>query len=592
MAHPLSGQTQRLRADEVTERDAARALPEERAARGGRVSIWCRKSSSDVPLHAHADDLSELSAGLRARRFSSVELTRTLLERIERHNGALNAFLTVTEPRRRSRRRGMRMRRCRRAAAVRSPASRSRTRTSSAPTASAPPAARAFSTISSRRTTRRWSRGLKAAGVVLLGKTNMDEFAMGSSNETSYYGRCATRGTSRACPAVRRAGRRLRSRRGSCPAPPAPTPAVRFASPPRSPASPASSRLTDACPRYGMIAFASSLDQAGVLTQSAQRMPRSCSAAMAGFDPRDSTSVDAPVPDYVGALDKPLKGLRDRPAARSSSTRDSTRACAELRAGCARSVQARSERTTREVSLPHLPLSVPTYYVVAPAECSSNLSRFDGVRFGHRCENPRDLLDLYKRSRGEGFGAEVKRRIMTGTYVLSAGYYDAYYLKAQKVRQLISDDFRRAFEAGRRADRARRRRPRHSSSARRSTTRSRCISTTSTPSARISRAARRSMPCGFVECPAGGPADHRAGVQRSAAAQCGASLPAGNRLAPASARAGTSEPWSGKPSSVWRSTRSSPRAPRSFRARRLRTARRPTRRRISWISAIRACCRC
>jgi aspartyl-tRNA(Asn)/glutamyl-tRNA(Gln) amidotransferase subunit A len=150
------------------------------------------------------------------------------------------------------------------------------------------------------------------------------------------------------------------------------------------------------------------------------------------------------VPDYVGALDAPLKGLRIG-LLKEFFDEGLERRCAE-RVKAALEVFKALGAQTREVSLPALPLSVPTYYVVAPAECSSNLSRFDGVRFGHRCENPRDVLDLYMRSRGEGFGAEVKRRIMTGTYVLSAGYYDAYYLKAQKVRQLISDDFRRAFE--------------------------------------------------------------------------------------------------------------------------------------------------
>jgi aspartyl-tRNA(Asn)/glutamyl-tRNA(Gln) amidotransferase subunit A len=194
--------------------------------------------------------------------------------------------------------------------------------------------------------------------------------------------------------------------------------------------------------RYGMIAFASSLDQGGVLTRSAEDAALLL-GAMAGFDPRDSTSVDAPVPDYVAELGQPLKGVRIGVIREFFDQ--------GLEPGVGKLVQDAIEAlrlqgaTVREVSLPSLPSSVPTYYVVAPAECSSNLSRFDGVRFGHRCDSPRDLLDLYKRSRGEGFGDEVKRRIMTGTYVLSAGYYDAYYLKAQKVRQLIAADFERAF---------------------------------------------------------------------------------------------------------------------------------------------------
>jgi len=195
--------------------------------------------------------------------------------------------------------------------------------------------------------------------------------------------------------------------------------------------------------RYGMIAFASSLDQAGTLT-STIRDAAMLLAHMAGFDPRDSTSVDTPVPDYLGALEQPLAGLKiglvqeffEKGLEEESGkrVRDALRVYEKLGAKLI------------EVSLPTLPLSVPAYYVVAPAECSSNLSRFDGARFGHRCEDPKDLLDMYKRSRAEGFGDEVKRRIMTGTYVLSAGYYDAYYLRAQKVRRLITDDFARAFQ--------------------------------------------------------------------------------------------------------------------------------------------------
>jgi aspartyl-tRNA(Asn)/glutamyl-tRNA(Gln) amidotransferase subunit A len=194
--------------------------------------------------------------------------------------------------------------------------------------------------------------------------------------------------------------------------------------------------------RYGMIAFASSLDQGGVLTRSAEDAALLL-GAMAGFDPRDSTSVDTPVPDYVAELGRPLDGLRVGVIREFFDTGLDPRVGRLVQD--ALEVLRASGAEVREVSLPALPLSVPTYYVVAPAECSSNLSRFDGVRFGHRCEAPRDLLDLYRRSRGEGFGDEVKRRVMTGTYVLSAGYYDAYYLKAQKVRQLIAADFARAF---------------------------------------------------------------------------------------------------------------------------------------------------
>jgi aspartyl-tRNA(Asn)/glutamyl-tRNA(Gln) amidotransferase subunit A len=195
--------------------------------------------------------------------------------------------------------------------------------------------------------------------------------------------------------------------------------------------------------RWGMIAFASSLDQGGPMARTAE----DCAAmlqVMAGFDPRDSTCLDRAVPDYALALERDLSGLRiglpkeffgdglDAGIAAAIET-----AIAEYR---------KLGATVHEVTLPNMHLSVPAYYVVAPAECSSNLARYDGVRFGHRCSDPKDLLDLYTRSRGEGFGAEVKRRILIGTYALSAGYYDAYYLKAQKIRRLISDDFRRAFE--------------------------------------------------------------------------------------------------------------------------------------------------
>ncbi|MFZ2508925.1 MAG: Asp-tRNA(Asn)/Glu-tRNA(Gln) amidotransferase subunit GatA, partial [Steroidobacteraceae bacterium] len=283
---------------------------------------------------------------------------------------------------------------------------------------------------------------LAAAGMVMLGKTNMDEFAMGSSNENSWYGPVrnpwdgtkvpgGSSGGSAAAVAARLAPVATGTDTGGSIRQPA-----------------ALTGLTGIKPtygrvsRYGMIAFASSLDQAGVLAQSAEDAALVL-GAMAGHDPRDSTSVGVAVPNYAAGLGRPMKGLR------IGVIGEFFGAGLEERTG--RAVREALEgframgAAIVELSLPNLPLSVPTYYVVAPAECSSNLSRFDGVRFGHRCTDPRDLQDLYKRSRGEGFGAEVKRRIMTGTYVLSAGYYDAYYLKAQKVRSLINADFRSAF---------------------------------------------------------------------------------------------------------------------------------------------------
>jgi aspartyl-tRNA(Asn)/glutamyl-tRNA(Gln) amidotransferase subunit A len=192
-----------------------------------------------------------------------------------------------------------------------------------------------------------------------------------------------------------------------------------------------------------MVAFASSLDQAGVITRSAEDAALLLSV-IAGFDQRDSTSVDHPVPDYRAGLDAPLEGLRIGIVRQHFDEGLDAGCGARVREALAALEQQGAQLL--EVDLPNLDLSVPAYYVVAPAECSSNMSRFDGVRFGYRAPDAKDLLDLYCRSRGDGFGAEVKRRIMTGTYVLSAGYYDAYYLKAQKVRQLISNDFRSAFE--------------------------------------------------------------------------------------------------------------------------------------------------
>jgi len=283
---------------------------------------------------------------------------------------------------------------------------------------------------------------LKQAGSVLLGKTNMDEFAMGSSNETSYYGPVrnpwdtasvpgGSSGGSAAAVAARLSVAATGTDTGGSIRQPAALCGITGLKP-------TYGRIS----RFGMVAFASSLDQAGPMTRSAQDAA-TLLQVMAGFDPRDSTSADQPVPDYREDLDQPLSGLRIGLPREYFD--------AGLDAGVAASVeQAINEyrslgAKTVEIGLPNSRLSVPVYYVVAPAECSSNLARFDGVRYGYRCAEPRDLEDLYKRSRGEGFGREVKRRIMVGTYALSAGYYDAYYLKAQKIRQLIADDFRQAF---------------------------------------------------------------------------------------------------------------------------------------------------
>jgi aspartyl-tRNA(Asn)/glutamyl-tRNA(Gln) amidotransferase subunit A len=389
----------------------------------------------------HNLSIGDLADRLANRQISSVELTRHFLARIERLNPSLNALVTVTAEQ----------------ALQAAEAADGRRAAGEAGQLLGIPLIHKDIFCTDGVRTSCGSRmldnfiapydatvvtRLKAAGAVMLGKANMDEFAMGSSNETSYYGPVknpwdtskvpgGSSGGSAAAAAARLAPFTTGTDTGGSIRQPAALTGVTGVKP-------TYGRVS----RFGMIAFASSLDQAGVLAQTAADAAIVLQA-MAGFDPRDSTSIDAPVPDYAATLNAPLNGLKigllreffeGLEARNAALIHDALKVYRELGA------------ETVEVSLPHLPLSVPTYYVVAPAECSSNLSRFDGVRFGYRCETPKDLLDLYKRSRGEGFGAEVKRRIMTGTYVLSAGYFDAYYLKAQKVRRLITDDFRAAFQ--------------------------------------------------------------------------------------------------------------------------------------------------
>ena len=389
--------------------------------------------------------LHDLSIGaladlLRERQISSVELTHHFLGRIERHNPGLNALITATGEQAllEAAAADLRLQRGERGPLLGIPLIHKDifctdgVRTSCGSRMLDNFVAPYDATVVER---------LRAAGGVMLGKANMDEFAMGSSNETSYYGPVknpwdtskvpgGSSGGSAAATAARLAPYATGTDTGGSIRQPAALTGVTGIKP-------TYGRVS----RYGIIAFASSLDQAGVFARSAADAA-TVLQAMAGFDARDSTSVDVPVPDYGAALEQPLKGLKIGLLAEFFAGLEARNvALIEAALAVYRSLGAE----TVEVSLPHLPLSVPTYYVVAPAECSSNLSRYDGVRFGYRCDSPKDLMDLYKRSRGEGFGAEVKRRIMTGTYVLSAGYFDAYYLKAQKARQLITDEFRAAF---------------------------------------------------------------------------------------------------------------------------------------------------
>jgi aspartyl-tRNA(Asn)/glutamyl-tRNA(Gln) amidotransferase subunit A len=391
--------------------------------------------------HLHHLTLAQLAAGLQRKRFSSVELTRYFLKRVERLNPALNALITVCAER---------------ALSSAERADRQLASGTAGPLSGLPLVHKdifctdeVLTTCGSRMLANFVApydatvvERLAQAGMVMLGKANMDEFAMGSSNETSFYGPVknpwnldkvpgGSSGGSAAAVAARLVPAATGTDTGgSLRQPAALTSLTGF--------KPTYGRVS----RYGIIAFASSLDQAGTLTLTARDAAMLLSA-MAGFDARDSTSVDTPVHDYVGGLDQPLQGLKIGVLKEFFD--------AGLDAGIARlvrdalSLYEKLGAQLLDVSLPNLPLSVPTYYVVAPAECSSNLSRYDGVRFGYRCADPQDLEDLYARTRGEGFGAEVKRRIMIGTYVLSKGYYDAYYLRAQQVRRLIADDFARAF---------------------------------------------------------------------------------------------------------------------------------------------------
>ncbi len=390
----------------------------------------------------HNKTISELAQGLRDKAFSSVELTQHYLDRIQQFDGDLNSFITVTPE----------------LALAQARAADEQLAAGNATALTGIPLAQKDIFCTDGVRTSCGSKMLdnfiapysatviekfNSAGSVMLGKTNMDEFAMGSSNETSFYGAVknpwdldavpgGSSGGSAACVAARMAPASTGTDTGGSIRQPAALCGITGLKP-------TYGRIS----RYGMIAFASSLDQAGPMTRDAKDAAIMLNT-MAGFDARDSTCLDKPVPDYTANLDNSLQGLKiGLPKEYFGEGLDS---------GVATAIEAAIKEyeklgaTVKEISLPNTSLAVPTYYVIAPAECSSNLSRMDGVRFGYRCENPVDLEDLYKRSRGEGFGDEVKRRIMVGTYALSAGYYDAYYLKAQQIRQLISDDFKKAFE--------------------------------------------------------------------------------------------------------------------------------------------------
>ncbi|MGD9603612.1 MAG: Asp-tRNA(Asn)/Glu-tRNA(Gln) amidotransferase subunit GatA [Gammaproteobacteria bacterium] len=381
------------------------------------------------------------SAGLSRGDFSSRELTQACLARIAAHDGRLNSFITVLGEQ----------------AMADAEAADARRRAGQAgPLTGVPYANKDIFCTAGVRTScasrmldsfvapydATVVRRLRDAGMVMVGKTNMDEFAMGSSNETSWYGPCrnpwdtervpgGSSGGSASAVAARLTAFTTGTDTGGSIRLPAAYCGV-------SGIKPTYGRVS----RYGMIAFASSLDQAGPMALSAEDLALTL-GAMAGFDPLDSTSADVPVEDFTRDLDRPLEGLRIGLPREFFDVRLDATIGSRLRD--ALSEFERLGARLVDVSLPSTAHAVPAYYIVSSAECSSNLSRYDGVRFGYRCEAPRDLQDLYCRTRAEGFGAEVKRRILVGTYALSTGYYDAYYAKAQRLRRLIKEDFQRTF---------------------------------------------------------------------------------------------------------------------------------------------------
>jgi len=388
----------------------------------------------------HTLTVAELSKGLKNKEFSAVELTEHFLDRINQSN--LNAFITVTDDMALEQARIADVKIAKDEGGVLTGipyAHKDIFCTKGVKTSAASKILDSF--ISPYDAT--VSHKLNSENMVMLGKANMDELAMGSSNEKSYYGpvknpwdKNKVPGGSSGGSAAAVAGRLSPFATGTD-----------TGGSIRQPASlcgitglkPTYGRVS----RYGMIAYASSLDQGGPLTQTAEDAALIMNV-MAGFDEKDSTSVDRAVPDYTKNLGNSIEGLKiGLPKEFFSEGLDN--GVAEAVMAAVKEYEALGA-SVKEISLPNSAHAIPAYYIVAPCECSSNLSRLDGVRYGYRCEDPKDLEDLYLRSRSEGFGAEVKRRIMIGAYALSAGYYDAYYLKAQKVRHLISEDFKKAFQ--------------------------------------------------------------------------------------------------------------------------------------------------
>lgn len=390
----------------------------------------------------HIKSIAELSKGLEKGEFSSLELTTHFLNRIKKFDKDLNSFITVTEEQ---------------ALKQADNADKNRQAGNYSPLTGIPIAQKDIFCTKGIKT----SCGSKMldnfispydatliqhydnAGMVMLGKTNMDEFAMGSSNENSFYGPVknpwdlervpgGSSGGSAAVIAARLAPASTGTDTGGSIRQPAAMCGITGIKP-------TYGRVS----RYGMIAFASSLDQAGPFAQSAEDLAMLLNP-IAKYDPKDSTCINTPTPDYTKNLNHNLKGLKiGLPKEYFGEGLNPKMGDLIFKAI---DEYKKLGVEFKEISLKNSNMAIPAYYVVAPAECSSNLARFDGVRYGYRCEDPKNLEDLYKRTRQEGFGKEVKRRIMIGTYALSAGYFDAYYLQAQKIRQLISHEFQKAFE--------------------------------------------------------------------------------------------------------------------------------------------------
>lgn len=385
----------------------------------------------------HSLSLRALAEKLSEREISATELTQHYLQRIEQYDKALNSYITV----------------CAESALAKAAAIDQQRKSGNLPSYAGLPIAQKDIFCTKNIKTSCASKMLdnfiapydatvvdkfNQAGFILLGKTNMDEFAMGSSNENSFYGAVSNPWNLDYVPGGSSGGSAAAVAAGLTPA----ATGTDTGGSIRQPA--ALCNITGLKPtygrvsRYGMIAFASSLDQGGPMARSAEDVALLMNV-MAGHDPKDSTSYPCAVPDYMATLNQPLTGLRvGLPKEFFSASLDQ-----EIAGKIQEVIQVLTAMGAQmiEVNLPSSHLAISAYYIIAPAEASSNLSRYDGVRYGYRCNNPKDLQDMYNRSRGEGFGAEVKRRIIVGTYALSAGYYDAYYTKAQKVRRAIRDEF-------------------------------------------------------------------------------------------------------------------------------------------------------